>query len=284
MLNLGELVNCIRESGAVDEKKRHEMVHKFYGFTDALIIDAMRQLHDELDKTVGTKADCGQLLSQEEEKQKYINDCIKMVMDGEIPEPVETCQRLATVVKDVKESYASEMEQEAKGIAQQVASELKVSELRIKADVRTLKVMKYTKLMGEAEGANREAVRTFYEEDETSVDQFAAESNASILGGLIDRELVIFNLYYIGFRNEQRDSENQQAIRKAFSDFIRKHFHTSAMGCGCPDGLHICQMMGETEGLETAKQLVQNPQFMCRKCLRVAAAKENLCAPVEIGG
>ena len=135
--DLREIVNCIKDASSVDEKKRREMVHKFYGFTDALIINAMRQLHDELDKIVRTRTDCGPQLTGEEKRQEYINDCIKMIMDGEIPEPVEkTHQRLVAVAKDVSKSYAWEMEQEAKRIARQVAGELEISELRIKADVR----------------------------------------------------------------------------------------------------------------------------------------------------
>ena len=49
---------------------------------------------------------------------------------------------------------------------------------------------------------------------------------------------------------------------------------------------HLCHLYGA--GLHKNEpgqyaHLVKDPQFVCKSCGRVAAAKENLCEPVKLG-
>lgn len=49
---------------------------------------------------------------------------------------------------------------------------------------------------------------------------------------------------------------------------------------------HLCHLYGE--GLHKTKpdqyaHLVKNPKYVCKHCGRVAAAKQNLCAPTPLG-
>jgi len=47
--------------------------------------------------------------------------------------------------------------------------------------------------------------------------------------------------------------------------------------------LHLCDMVEKGEAsLEQMKALIKNPQFICKKCGRVAAKIENLCDPESL--
>ena len=45
---------------------------------------------------------------------------------------------------------------------------------------------------------------------------------------------------------------------------------------------HLCDMAKRGVDLNTYKELVRDPKFICRKCGRVAAKEENLCEPVPL--
>jgi hypothetical protein len=45
---------------------------------------------------------------------------------------------------------------------------------------------------------------------------------------------------------------------------------------------HLCDMAKRGVDLQTFKDLVRNPKFICKKCGRVAAKEENLCEPVPL--
>lgn len=46
---------------------------------------------------------------------------------------------------------------------------------------------------------------------------------------------------------------------------------------------HLCAMAESGEvGLEQIKDLVRNPQFMCKRCGRAAKSSDNLCEPVSL--
>jgi hypothetical protein len=49
---------------------------------------------------------------------------------------------------------------------------------------------------------------------------------------------------------------------------------------------HLCKLT--SDGLHKSDpkkyhQLVQNPEYVCKSCGRVAASKESLCTPVKLG-
>ena len=49
---------------------------------------------------------------------------------------------------------------------------------------------------------------------------------------------------------------------------------------------HLCKLYGEgihKNDPEKYAHLVRDPKFVCKSCGRVAAEKENLCAPVLLG-
>jgi hypothetical protein len=49
---------------------------------------------------------------------------------------------------------------------------------------------------------------------------------------------------------------------------------------------HLCKLYGAGAAKDTPDQyahLVRDPQFVCKSCGRVAAKKENLCAPTPLG-
>jgi len=45
---------------------------------------------------------------------------------------------------------------------------------------------------------------------------------------------------------------------------------------------HLCDMAEKGVDLQTYKDLVRNPKFICKKCGRAAAKEENLCEPVPL--
>lgn len=218
LMSLEELRNCIR-------RKSPEDLHKIYAYTDAQVFSKMRKLHEELDEK---KKQNGAT-----EEEAYINDCVKTIMDGRIPEPVfPTCQRLVDLEKE--EDHQKRVEEQVKEIAKEVANGLGVYEARVKANVVGQEVMKYRERMGAKEegveeGRNREAVRIMYKKcgggDEKKP---AAKSNATILRNLCDKALLIFNVYYVAPKSDSEEdvAANPKAIEKAFSQFVRKEFQS----------------------------------------------------------
>jgi hypothetical protein len=57
--------------------------------------------------------------------------------------------------------------------------------------------------------------------------------------------------------------------------------------CKCDNhDQHLCQLTAQgmhKDSPDHYAHLVRDPQFVCTSCGRVAAQKENLCAPVRIG-
>jgi len=48
---------------------------------------------------------------------------------------------------------------------------------------------------------------------------------------------------------------------------------------------HLCKMIiGDMTSIEKIKLLVNNAQYICRACGRVANKKENICAPTRLFG
>ncbi len=46
---------------------------------------------------------------------------------------------------------------------------------------------------------------------------------------------------------------------------------------------HLCDMVKRGVGdLNTYKELVKNPKFICKKCGRVAAKEESICEPAPL--
>ena len=57
-------------------------------------------------------------------------------------------------------------------------------------------------------------------------------------------------------------------------------------GCGSPKHTeHLCYFVSQGFHLSNEKeykQIVENPQFKCRTCGRVARSEDNLCKPVKL--
>ena len=46
---------------------------------------------------------------------------------------------------------------------------------------------------------------------------------------------------------------------------------------------HLCKLIiGDQESIENIRPLVNQPQYICNACGRVANKSENLCAPAEL--
>lgn len=232
LMNLREFRDHIQRATGRD--KRHHL-HRIYSFTDAEVFTKMRRLHEEL----GRKQEEGTA----GEEELYINDCIKTIMDGDVPEPVfHTCQRLIDRVKEA--DYERRLQAKAERIVQKLAKKLSIYSLRIKTSLKAHNVMKYgTRFVGpradEAdelnrrpvksgadEEANQEAVKIIYQDPEGKDHKlYAAESNATILKGLTDKALLLFNCYYVPVKGRYDDAEaKREQIREAFAEFRMKEF------------------------------------------------------------
>lgn len=222
LMNLADFRGHIRECKGINKRKH---LHEVYAYTDAQVFVKMRRLHEKLDtkETDGTA----------DEEELYINDCIKIIMDGKVSDPIYTCQMREDLVEN--EEPEKSLQDKANKIAVDVAEELgfcKEGVKRVKVDVVAQEVMKYQKRKtvndeGKEE-ANSEAVKIMYEEPGGDKQwKYAAESNATILDGLTDRALVIFNVYYIPLKRVEGDEEiktKEGIIKKAYGKFIQDHF------------------------------------------------------------
>jgi hypothetical protein len=184
----------------------------------------MRILHEELEK----KRSKNGMIDQE----LYINDCVKTIMDGRIPEPAfPTCQKLVDLKKE--KDYRSHAEAKINEISKNIADKLGVYQERIKANLVEQEVMKYKERMGAEDGAeeegNREAVRIMYKKSgEGDKILEAAKSNATILGNLSDKALLIFNVYYLPSKeeNKEKTEARRKAIENAFERFVNEKFQS----------------------------------------------------------
>jgi HD superfamily phosphohydrolase len=208
LMGLEDICKCIRNNTVKD-------IHNIYSYTDAQVFSKMRILHEDLDRKEkqcnATNEEC------------YINDCVKTIMDGRIPEPVfDTCQMLVDLQQE--KNCKEKLQKEADQIAKTIADKLDILHERIKANLVEQKVMKYKE---NEEDGNREAVRIMYKkpdgEDEIKA---AAKSKATILGDLIDKALLIFNVYYVKPKkeNETKTESNRKTIEEAFKNFVAKEF------------------------------------------------------------
>lgn len=46
----------------------------------------------------------------------------------------------------------------------------------------------------------------------------------------------------------------------------------------------MCQILLEENGLEKARELGRNANYVCKRCVRVSEKEENLCEPTSIDG
>lgn len=225
ILDLEELLQHIRK-GETDN------LHEIYAYTDAQVFTKMRKLHEDLDKKVK--------LNKGNEEDRYINDCIKMIMDAQIADPVESAQILVELKRNEADMQAKKypskrrrIKSEAMEIAKKAAKNLNIHQKRIKVDVKTVGLMTYTNIKDTqekpAEEPNREAVRIYTENAQKKEDRikFAAESKASILESLVDKELLLFNIFYVKSSKEQAQKQEEDKIKKIrnyFKGFVAKYF------------------------------------------------------------
>jgi HD superfamily phosphohydrolase len=275
IMNLPEFLECIRCKG--DSQNIRDSWHKIYMYTDAEIFAKMRNLHEFLDKKEKDK--------EANDEESYINDCIKTIMDGDVRNPAGgTSQILVPIGSLDDREHVKNLKKESEQIAKEIASKNSVYEKRIKPNISEQSVMKYTEIKEEVENL-KEAVRIANPTNDEKIEVvYAAKSKATILGGLVDKKLLVFNVYYVRSKSESDESviNNETVIKKGFADFISEHFLRQKMACGCDNGNHLCQVFFEENGLETLKKQVKTSKFICSKCGRVSPVKENLCKAVPI--
>jgi len=273
LMNLKEFLACIRqEPGSADDRGPY---HRIYAYTDADVFAKMRRLHETLDQK-----EKGKSASEEE---KYINDCIKIIMDGDVPNPVgDTHQIFLPVASLEDKEHIDVLRNEADEIARKI-SEKGTYGKRVKPNICSQPVMKHTKV--QEEQANIwEAVRITYNTGDGIVVKPAAESNATILHDLVDKALLILNVYYVPSKSDRPEEvDNREAvIKEAYEPFIWEHFQARREGCGCRTGRHVCQIQLDENGLKELKGLVGSPKFICARCGRVATKEESLCQGTPI--
>jgi len=235
LLDLNEFLGHIRQKKGSHE----ENSHRVYEYTDAQVFTKIRYLHDELDKKVKKLRKAKKRFCIKEKEQDCINDCAKMIMDAQVPGAIITEQIIVEVERDEakhkKKNYASErrtIENEANKIVEKVAKELKLYKGRIKVDIRKRQLMKYTNIRDSKqmkdEVPNKEAVKIYNKNAKNSKNKikFAAESNASILQHLVDKELLIFNVFYVKSSKHQDDNDMKKKIRQYFEKFVVAYFQS----------------------------------------------------------
>jgi len=219
LMNLAKFRDHIRN----EDGNLRQNLHAIYAYTDAQVFTKMREVHEKLDEKETNKT--------ADEEELYINDCIKIIMDGKVSEPVYTCQKCIDLKEN--EGYKNKLQNEANQIAEKVAEELDgVYNKRIKANVVEQELMKFNKRMDVdgkgSEETNSGAVKIMYKKPEGEKKKiFAAESNATILDGLTDKALVIFNVYYVPSKRTESPEdieEKEKDIRQAYSKFVSKYF------------------------------------------------------------
>ena len=89
---------------------------------------------------------------------------------------------------------------------------------------------KYIEDMGgrQDEDPNKETVRIYDEFATGNKVKFAAECKASILGPLIDKELLVFNLFYVKSSKSQ-DQETRNKLKDYFVKFVEKYFNSNEL-------------------------------------------------------
>ncbi len=280
LMGLDEYLKCIRKSKS---KGRRKNQHRICEYTDAQVYMNMRKLHDDLDKELKEAEKNPSKKPKDFEEKSYINDCTKIIMDGKIPDPVETHQKLISVCTLEENERIDKLEEEANLIAKGIAEANGIYPERIKACVMRQNVMKHTERSeDEAEEDRLEAVKVVIERDGSEVVKSAAESTASILGGLVDKSLLVFNVYYVSSGNDIPNIES--VINDGFSEYIQKNFPVKNKPCGCEKGDHLCRIIRTDNGVSKAKKIVADAKYICRKCGGVAGDEKHLCDAVEIGG
>jgi HD superfamily phosphohydrolase len=227
LMDLRGLCDCIRRARGAD-KRRH--LHRIYSYTDAEVFTKMRRLHEELDgkEKEGTAA----------EEEVYINDCIKTIMDGAVPEPVfHTCQRFFNV--HTEKDWRNALQEEAHRVAESLANELDIHPRRIKVDFQSQEVMKYRSWPDRKGASNKRAVATLADDEENREavkvifrdpagrdhKLYAAESNATILRHMKNNALLLFNCYYVPAKDGRDEPEQKkQKIIEAFKRLREDNF------------------------------------------------------------
>jgi hypothetical protein len=270
LMDLPEYIKHIRQSKG---NGKHEHEHKIYEYTDAQVFMKMRTLHEELDSKLKEIS----LANSLKDKEAYINDCTKTIMDGQISDDILSHQIILDVSVDTEK--INEIREEANRIAHETAIKLDVDPCRVKWDIIQQPVMKYLS----NDDTNREAVKITYVRDSKPITEYVAKSNASLLTGLVDKTLLVFFVYYIRSKKPGEDIPHKEdVIKEAYQDFVLKYFQPNNQPCGCENGEHLCQVIRKENGINEAKRRASNPKFICRKCGGMACDKEHLCDGILI--
>ena len=218
MMNLRELLENLRHNPSTADER--EYLHKVYTYTDAEVFERMRRLHEELD----VKEKSGSASADE----SYINDCVKTIMDGKIPEPVCTHSILVSVTTLEEKEHIRKLKKKADQIGFDTAQKAGICPWRIKANIADQEVMKYTKRREDEDEQNRrEAVRIKYEDSPGKYTVIpVAISNASILKDLVDKSSITLNVYYVNSKSETQDQidNRENVISQAYESFVRENF------------------------------------------------------------
>jgi HD superfamily phosphohydrolase len=229
IMNLQQFRGHIQNSRG-ETKRKH--LHKIYRYTDAEVFNKMRQLHETLDEKEKKR-------KTTPKEERYINDCIKIIMGGPIDEPLIPAQKIVNL--EQHPNYKEELKKEGNKIAEALAKDNNIYPERIKVNVEDQEVMKYRKRReaeDNPEEVNREAVKI---RDKTGTSETkircVAESNATILRDLHDKALLILNIYYIhpksktdANKDRQNKEDIEKTIKQAFGKFLTKHFKGDTPG------------------------------------------------------
>jgi len=225
LLGLKKLVDEVRADNG--------NLHRLYEYTDAQVFTKMRMLHDKLDPQVKKWRLSRKRLKKEQEENIYINDCTKIIMDGQVSDSILSAQKLIDIKRsakgDKKNQFVKRLTKEAEAIKKNIAVKLKISGRRIKPYICTRALMKYEEVRDTSgrpdEVRNKETVRLYdrYATGERNSVVFAAESAASILKHLIDKELVTFNVYFVE-PTKCQDEHRRERIRVSFRGLVDKYF------------------------------------------------------------
>ncbi len=219
--NLPNLNNIVDEIH-LSEKEGNKS-HELYNLTDDIVFTKMRDLHEELDR------------KERKPEEDYINDCIKTIMDSQVPDVLATARQLISLERKEKnhqrEGYKSkkrEIKSKADELKEKLVTKLGFFKDRLIVSVNKRGILKYTEIKDSKERkdieANREAVQIYINNQKNNDEpiKYAALSNASLLRNLIDKELLVLNVFFID--PEGRYKKEVEEVKKEFQKFVQDNF------------------------------------------------------------
>ncbi len=189
--------------------------HEWFDFTDASVWNKIRKLHNTLDEKKRLNTE-----------QRYINDCIKILMDGDIDNKLFWKQKiylpkaqgdgLNETVRCFKNIVKSEIETFAKT--------KNVEYKRIKWQVFSCDITKYTDKKPDKDEQRQqteiEAIRIAEEKDGNWSSRLISECDGSIIKELLNKELLTLCVHFVRFKSDKSGKNNK--ILRQLSELTEK--------------------------------------------------------------